>query len=313
MTEPLIKQVLVLGASGQLGQSIRAIACRFTGLKLHYLNRQQLDYLQPELLQGFLAAQPVSYIINCAAYTAVDLAEQEPEAAWQLNQHLPAMLAQLCKQNGIGLVHISTDYVFNGQTNQPYCEYDLPSPVSVYGKSKLAGEQSILACAPSAIILRTSWLYSEYGKNFLKTMLRLGAERSTLGVVADQIGSPTYAGDLAGAILTMLGHGDFMPRFQQAKIYHYANQGVASWYDFAQAIFDLSQLPCKITPITTAEYPTAAVRPAYSVLATKLIGSEQQINIPYWRHSLQQCLPQLSQSANIAATDHSASDTELSV
>ncbi|WP_333609640.1 dTDP-4-dehydrorhamnose reductase [Arsukibacterium sp.] len=297
-TQPQLK-VLLLGANGQLGQSVLALQSAFPHLLITALSRAQLDMCNSTALAEHLAQHHYQYIINCAAYTAVDKAEAEPELAMAINHHALAQLAGLCQQYHIGLVHISSDYVFNGQQASPYTEQQPSQPLNIYGQSKAAGEQALLKqfAEPSgqgaAIILRSSWLYSECGNNFVKTMLRLSASHNQVRVVADQIGSPTYAADLALAILQLLSRNDFMQRFNSAKVYHYCNQGLASWYDLAQAVFDISGSPCQVQAISSAEYPTAARRPAFSVLSTQAIRQDLALSIPHWRHSLARCLQHL--------------------
>jgi len=225
-----------------------------------------------------------SVLINAAAYTAVDRAERDPESAFRVNRNGAGVLAAACRDVGALLLHVSTDYVFDGNLPRPYRESDPPSPSSVYGCSKLQGEQLIGEIDPSHIIVRTSWLYSRHGANFVKTMLRLGAEKSELQVVFDQTGTPTSAADLAGALMEISGHFD--PSRHYRETYHYSNEGTASWYDFACAVMELSGLGCSVLPVDSSGYPQEAPRPSYSVLDKGAIKRDWGIRIPYWRHSL---------------------------
>lgn len=295
--------ILLIGSTGQLGQELQQTLTPYENLIA--IGRPTIDLTQPDSLRQLMMAVRPQIVINAAAYTAVDRAESEPELAKSINAIAPGILAQEAQKLGSTLIHISTDYVFDGWQSHPYQETDATNPKSVYGQSKLAGEQAIMETADSAakttalnyLILRTSWVYGTYGKsNFVKTMLRLGAERSEIRVVADQIGSPTWTGDLASSIAQLIPQ---LPSLDLTGIYHYTNSGVASWYDFAVAIFEEAQqlnFPLKVervVPITTAEYPTAAQRPAYSVLSgakiTKIIGSPA----PHWRQALRQMLAAL--------------------
>ena len=229
------------------------------------------------------------FVINCAAYTLVDQAENELELADQINHVAVAKLGEICKRKDIKLIHISTDYVFNGSKNTPYQESDPVDPLSVYGKTKLKGEQALENISPKGAIIRTSWVYSEFDQNFVKTMLRVGAERNKLSVIFDQIGTPTYATDLADAILKMIDSN----KLNDLEIYHYANEGVCSWYDFAKAIFEIKALPCNVTPIETKEYHVPAKRPQYSVLNKNKFKKTFGVQVPYWRDSLKKCLQNL--------------------
>jgi dTDP-4-dehydrorhamnose reductase len=279
--------IIVLGANGQLGQCLHSI------LKENavYLSSKDLDITNEGDVTQFMSKQPTgSSIINCAAYTAVDLAEDEKEICFQVN-HLGAKnIATACEEFKLKLIHISTDYVFNGQAYIQYSELDSTSPESVYGSSKLKGEDEIRDICSSYLIIRTSWLYSEFGANFVKSILRLSSEREQLGIVADQIGTPTYAIDLAQAIVNII------PNFKddQKETLHFSNEGVASWYDFAKEIVDISQNQCEVKPIETTDYPTKAKRPAFSVMNKKKIKNTFNITIPHWKESLKLCLKNLS-------------------
>jgi len=270
---------LITGSRGQLG---RELAKRLPHALL--TDSTQLDLTDRAAVERFVRIHGVTHIINCAAYTAVDAAEDDPHRAQLLNVHAPRNMAA----TGAILVHLSTDYVFNGRGCRPYEPEDAPAPLNVYGATKYAGEQAVLETAETAIILRTSWLYAPHGSNFVRTMRRLGAERKRLRVVADQIGSPTSAGDLAEAIALIL------PQIKKGRkaIYHYANEGVASWYDFACEIMSLSGLACRVEAISSEAYPTRAKRPFYSVLSKERLKNDFHIAIPHWKESLSLCLQQ---------------------
>lgn len=283
---------LVFGGAGQLGQCLQHVAQERQLTNLVFLPEEQANILDTAGLQAVFAQHKPAYVINCAAYTAVDKAEDEVETARKVNRDGVENLARLCGEYGTTLVHISTDFVFAGTGNQPLQETDEVSPISVYGLTKLEGEQVIPAHTSQYFILRTSWLYSEYAGNFVKTMLKLGREREELRVIWDQLGTPTYAIDLAGCILSIIES-----QSQQFGIYHYSNEGVTSWYDFATAIFELSNVPVRTVPIRTAEYPTKATRPAYSVMDKTKAKAQLQLAIPHWRTSLKVCLSRLEAQA----------------
>lgn len=274
--------ILVTGANGQLGQCLRAI---LTGEQAIFQGRE-LDITNKSTLQDFIEQNSINSIINAAAYTAVDKAEQEIEMAYQVNSEGARNLALMSQQFAIPLIHISTDYVFDGTNHIPYVETDTTNPLSIYGKSKLEGEKAIIELAHSAYIIRTSWLYSPYGNNFMKSITRLAQERDILNIVSDQIGSPTYAPDLAKAILELLSK---LPSGTK-QILHYSSQGVASWYDFAYEIINLQHIECQLIPIPTTDYPTSAKRPYYSVLDKGCITTILNSPIPHWKHSLQRYL-----------------------
>jgi len=275
--------ILVTGQNGQLGQSLAKIAKDYPQFDFIFLGREQLDLSQPATLANALENIAFDIIINCAAYTAVDKAESEPELADAINHLAVEQLAQICNQRRATLIHISTDYVFDGKNYNPYIETDPVDPQGVYGITKLKGEQAMQAVNPKGAIIRTSWVYSEFGNKFVKTMLRLGAERDSLNVIYDQVGSPTYATDLAQAILALLSQPE---QLNQTQVYHYSNEGVCSWYDFAKAIFEMSGTRCKVNPIETKDYPTPAKRPHYSLMNKAKIKQDYLITIPYWRDSL---------------------------
>ncbi|MET0391712.1 MAG: dTDP-4-dehydrorhamnose reductase [Chitinophagaceae bacterium] len=279
--------ILVTGANGQLGHEFRDIAVAFPAFTFIFLTREELAIDNPESVAAAFRLHQPQYCINCAAYTAVDKAETDPDAAYAVNAAGPANLAAACKASDTLLIHISTDYVFAGTATTPYKEDEATEPLNVYGASKLEGERRIVAANPDALIIRTSWVYSRHGKNFVKTMLRLMSERDEIGVVSDQFGSPTYAADLAAAIMQLIGSEQW-----EAGTYHYCNTGAISWYDFALAIRDMIGSSCRVNAITTADYPTPAWRPVYSVLDTTRIEAVFGIRPPHWRDSLQQCLLQ---------------------
>ncbi|WP_026968960.1 dTDP-4-dehydrorhamnose reductase [Algoriphagus terrigena] len=279
-------KILVTGASGQLGSEIRQISSGYP-LEFIFTDVAELDITDREAVWSFFQTNYVDAVINCAAYTAVDRAETEIELADKVNHLAAKYLAEAAKEFNVKFVHVSTDYVFDGESFQPYEADSIPNPQSVYGVTKLAGEQAILALnLPNSIVIRTSWVYSTFGNNFVKTMRRLGSERSELNVVADQIGTPTYARDLAICIL------DILPRLSNntTSIYHFSNEGVCSWYDFAMAVMEMSGLDCTVSPIPSTQYPTPAKRPYYSVLSKAKIKADFSIKINHWRVSLQECL-----------------------
>jgi len=280
-----MEQVLVTGANGQLGTALRRISVTLTGFTCFFTDVDTLDIFDRAMLDAFVKTHGIGTIINCAAYTAVDRAEDDVERCMRINRDAVRTIGEVAASVKARVIHISTDYVFDGCGNRPYREDDPANPTTVYGKSKLAGEQALLHVCPDAMIIRTAWLYSETGSNFVKTMLRLGKERDTIGVVTDQKGTPTYAGDLAAAIGVVLTAERFIP-----GIYHYTNSGECTWYDFAVKIFELARMQCIIKPLTTAEYPTRAVRPAYSVLDTTKILATYGVEMPLWEERLGQLI-----------------------
>lgn len=278
--------ILVTGAYGQLGSEIKELAALYPSFKFLFTDVDSLDITSDEAVRLFFAGNKVEAVINCAAYTAVDKAESDVETARLVNAVAPGILAKYAAKTAARMIHISTDYVFAGNASKPYSEEQEVDPQGVYGHTKLKGEQRVLAENPDSVIVRTSWLYSAFGNNFVKTMLRLGREREELKVVFDQVGTPTYAADLASALLQILEKPDqIVP-----GIYHYSNEGVASWYDFALAIFELSEIKCKVQPVESHEFSTPTKRPHYSVLNKSKIKNTFGIEIPYWRDSLQLCL-----------------------
>lgn len=284
--------VLIFGASGQLGQCLAHVAQARGTAGLVFLPEAEANILDPEGLAALFARHRPAYVVNCAAYTAVDKAEDELELARRVNRDGVENLARLCAECDATLIQISTDFVFAGTGNQPLSETDEAAPISVYGLTKLEGEQAIAPLTDKYFTLRTSWLYSEFAGNFVKTMLKLGREREELRVIWDQVGTPTYAIDLAGAILSIIES-----QSRAYGLYHYSNEGLTSWYDFATAIFELSGLPTRTVPIRTAEYPTKATRPAYSVMDKTKAKTQLGLAIPHWRTSLKVCLERLAASA----------------
>lgn len=282
--------ILVTGADGQLGNCIRDLQSAFPDNRFFFTDIGELDITDAVAVDEFILGNKIECVINAAAYTAVDKAEDEPEKANLINGEAVAVLARAVKRAGGLLVHVSTDYIFDGNTNRPLTEEAKPSPISAYAYSKWLGEEMIAKENPSSVVLRTSWLYSEYGHNFVKTMMRLGGERDVLKVVYDQVGTPTYAGDLARVILELL------PRWLEKPIsetYHYSDEGVASWYDFAVAALDLAGISCKVLPIETKDYPLPARRPFYSLMSKEKIKKQFDISIPHWRESLKICVNKL--------------------
>ena len=286
MSQPVI---LVTGANGQLGKELRVLANSYSQYRFVFLGREDLPIHHFPLVRNFFEAYHPAFCINCAAYTAVDKAETEKEAAFLVNAESVGVLAAVCKENGTRFIHISTDYVFDGSSEIPYQTDDTTGPINVYGASKLEGERLCIGENPEAVIIRTSWVYSEFGNNFVKTMMRLMSQRDSLNVVADQIGAPTYAADLAQAILTIVSQSNWQP-----GIYHYSNKGKISWYEFALAIKEIAQSNCQVNPIPSSSYPTPAKRPAFSLLDTSSLEKNFSIKIPHWRSSLENCMQRLN-------------------
>ncbi|WP_413666328.1 dTDP-4-dehydrorhamnose reductase [Mucilaginibacter sp. Mucisp86] len=291
ITPQKMQNVIVFGASGQLGNCLKKVAEQKGIDYVHFLPEDEANILREDLLDIVFEKYKPTFAINCAAYTAVDKAEDDVDLARAINKTGAVNLAKQCKTYGTTLVQISTDFIFKGDAALPRTEEDPAEPISIYGLTKLEGEQAIAEIIDEYYTIRTSWLYSEYGNNFVKTMLKLGAERDELKIIADQVGTPTYAIDLAGAILDIIASGK-----NAYGIYHYSNEGVTSWYDFAKGIFDISGTDVKVFPIRTSEFPTRAQRPAYSVMDKAKIKTTFGIEIPYWRDSLEQCLAVLASS-----------------
>jgi dTDP-4-dehydrorhamnose reductase len=282
------KKIVVTGSNGQLGKELKKLAASFPSFEFIFLSREDLPIHHFEMVRHYFSVYHPDYLINCAAYTAVDRAEEEKDKAFQVNGEAVGVLAAVCKEQRCRFLHISTDYVFDGTATEPYNEDSPTNPQSVYGASKLEGEKQAVQFNPDSIIIRTSWVYSEFGKNFVKTMLKLMSEREEIKVVNDQVGSPTYAADLAESILQIISAGNWQP-----GIYDYSNDGEISWYDFAVAIKELTSAACRVLPIPSTQYPTPAKRPAYSVLNTAKI--RETFNLPgkKWKESLSICLEHL--------------------
>ena len=280
-----MSNILITGANGQLGKAIQKMSYSYD-YNFIFANKEILDIVDKDQLEKLIKNKQIDIVINTAAYTAVDRAEDERDESYLINFEAVKVLANICKENDVCLIHISTDYVFDGRNYVPYKEEDKTNPINAYGDSKLKGEQSILSIKPKSIIIRTSWVYSEYGQNFVKTMLNLTKSKNSLRVIYDQIGTPTYAKDLASAILDIIKQ----PLQDKVEIYHYSNEGVCSWYDFAKAVFDIKGIDINILPITTYEFKAKAKRPHYSVLSKYKIKDHFNIKIPYWRESLKKML-----------------------
>ncbi len=283
-----MSNIVVFGASGQLGQCLKDIAGKEKVPFVFFPSESEANILDSDALRKVFDTYKPAYCINCAAYTAVDKAEDELELPMKINKTGVEKLSRFCAEKGAVLIHISTDFVFKGDKSSPLTEEDAANPVSVYGQTKLEGEKAVERMLKKYFIIRTGWLYSEYGANFVKTMLKLGAEKDELKIIADQVGTPTYAIDLAACILQIIGSGS-----TAYGTYHYSNEGVASWYDFAKTIFDISGTKVKAIPVRTDEYVTRATRPAYSVMDKSKIKKEFGMEIPYWRDSLIICIGKL--------------------
>lgn len=282
--------ILVTGANGQLGMEFRSISEQYPAYNFLLVSKDELPINDRIAVTDFFSANKISFCINCAAYTAVDKAETEKDMAFDINGYAVGALAAICKKHAARLIHISTDYVFNGKSSVPYKETDITDPVNAYGASKLLGEQEAQKHNPDVVIIRTSWVYSQFGKNFVKTMLRLMNEKENISVVNDQFGCPTYANDLARTVMEMIS------KFENPSpgIYNYCNKGAISWYEFALAIKEISGSSCKVNPIYTSQYPTPAKRPKYSVLDTEKISKTFEINIPSWKDSLETCISKMN-------------------
>ena len=285
-------RILIAGKNGQLGKSIHKLVANTEQTNdFVFVGREELDLSGADNIISYFNQNNFDIIVNCAAHTVVDKAEEEAVLANQINHLAVEQLAQIAKTQQAKLIHVSTDYVFDGESDKPYAETDETNPINVYGKTKLAGEKALQEIMPTnAIIIRTSWVYSEYGNNFVKTMLRLGKERDELNVVSDQIGSPTYATDLANAILDTMQNKAFKEVGQETQVYHYSNMGEISWYEFAKEIFELSGIQCSVSPITTEQYPTPAKRPKNTLMNKDKISHRFDIDILDWSKSLESCI-----------------------
>lgn len=288
-----MKKILVTGGNGQLGNELRLVAESFPPFECIFTDISELDICNSEAVNAFVEKNEIDAIINCAAYTAVDKAENEEQKAFEINSKAPGYLAQAIEKRGGTLIQISTDYVFPGNACEPISEDCPTQPVSAYGRTKLAGEDAARQACKNTVIIRTAWLYSKFGHNFVKTMIKLGREKESLGVVFDQVGTPTYAHDLAQAIMQILAKGTV------PGIYNFTNEGVTSWYDFTVMIHKYAGIKsCKVLPIHTADFPTPAKRPHYSVLDKTKIKDTFGINIPYWTDSVKECVEALLKQEN---------------
>jgi len=285
--------VLITGCKGQLGSEIQQVSGNFPEMSFIFTDLEELNITRSRDIRSFLDSMPVKFLVNCAGYTEVDLAEDERELAELLNADATGYLAKISAERGIQLIHISTDYVFDGEKKHPYQEDDQVNPLTIYGKSKLHGEEALQE-ANTGIIIRTSWLYSSFGNNFVKTILRLSAEKDSLNVVFDQSGCPTYARDLASAILEMIRLEIKHKSSPRYDIYHYSNQGMCSWYEFATSIIEFAGSGCQIIPVESKDYVTKAKRPRYTVMSKKKILDKYDLLIPHWKDSLKECINELT-------------------
>ena len=284
-----MKRILITGANGQLGNEMRVLSEEYPEHTYFFTDVAELDICDAQAVMDFVKANGIHTIVNCAAYTAVDNAEDHVEFCTRLNADAVGYLAKSAEANGAEFIQISTDYVFDGTAHVPYQETDPTCPESVYGNTKLEGERNALAYCSRAMVVRTAWLYSTFGNNFVKTMIRLGKERDSLGVIFDQIGTPTYARDLARVIFEAIRQGVV------SGVYHFSDEGVCSWYDFTKAIHRLAGITnCKVKPLHTSEYPTKAKRPHYSVLDKSKIKATYDLEVPYWEESLKECINTMS-------------------
>lgn len=286
--------ILITGSNGQLGSEIKDLAANYKNFNFFFMDLPELDICNVDKLSVFILNKKINTVINCAAYTAVDQAEEDAEIAAQVNAKGVLNLVNALKKVDGKLIHISTDYVFDGNSFLPYQESHEVNPIGVYGKTKRSGELFVINSDIDSIVIRTSWLYSAYSNNFVKTVLKLGHERDELGVVFDQVGTPTNASDLAKTCLDILAYSKKTNINFKGNMYHYSNEGVTSWYDFATAIIEFGSLDCKVKPIETKDYPNAAKRPHYSVLNKSKIKLDFNIQIPYWRDSLEKCIEKLN-------------------
>jgi len=288
-------KILVTGSNGQVGQELQALATHFEGFHFQFVDVADLDITNTEAVQNYFTTHPFDYCINCAAFTAVDKAESEQELAHAVNVKGVENLANACSINNTQLLQLSTDYVYHNQQNTPFKEGDPTNPQGVYAATKLQGDQAALEILPHAMVIRTSWVYSTFGHNFVKTMIRLGTERDQLGIIFDQIGTPTNAYDLAKAMLDIIqkASNGVIDHSKMAGVFHYSNEGVTSWYDFAKAIFRIKNIECKVNAIETKDYPTPASRPPFSLLNKHKIKNTFDLDIPHWEESLAKCLENL--------------------
>jgi len=280
-----METILITGSHGQLGNEMQQAAVFFPAFKFIYTDVEDLDICDKAALESFVKINAINIIVNCAAYTAVDKAEDDVDLCYKINAVAVRNIGEVASTNGLKVIHVSTDYVFDGTNHVPYTEDQAVCPATVYGKSKLAGEQNLTETYPQAVIIRTSWLYSSFGNNFVKTMMKLGTERDSLNVIFDQVGTPTYAADLANAILKILSSETFI-----SGIYHFSDEGVCSWYDFTKTIHKIAGITCDVRPIETKDYPARTPRPFYSVLNKAKIKTAYGITIPHWEESLEKCI-----------------------
>jgi dTDP-4-dehydrorhamnose reductase len=280
-----MNNILVTGSKGQLGNEMQLIAKKNPDFDYFFTDVDELDITNIEAIENFVVDNKIDFIVNCAAYTAVDKAETDIEFCYKINAEAVKNIAEVAKKISVKVIHVSTDYVFNGENFKPYNEEDVVCPVSVYGKSKLEGEKVLFETMQEAVVIRTSWLYSSFGNNFVKTMMKLGTEREAMNVIFDQVGTPTYAADLAEAIATILKSDNFVP-----GIYHFSNEGVCSWYDFAIKIHQIAGIKCLVRPIESKEYHFTTPRPHYSVLNKSKIKKTYGVDIPHWEESLRKCV-----------------------
>ncbi|MEA4985310.1 dTDP-4-dehydrorhamnose reductase [bioreactor metagenome] len=285
-----MQTVLVTGSKGQLGNEVQVLASSYSQFEFIFTDVEELDICDRKAVENYFAKRKIDVLLNCAAYAAVDKAEEDVELCYRINEKAVGILGEIAAEYGTRVVHVSTDYVFDGTSYRPYTE-DMPvCPATVYGKSKLAGEQLLMDACPAAVIVRTSWLYSSFGNNFVKTMMRLGKERGTLNVIFDQVGTPTYAADLADTLLQIISADKFVP-----GIYHYSNEGVCSWYDFTISIHKMAGINCRVLPIESKDYPAKTPRPHYSVLNKNKIKSNYNIQISHWEDGLRRCMDILTE------------------
>lgn len=277
--------ILITGSNGQLGNEIRVLSENYPQQQFFFTDVAELDITDISAIENFVSENKIAGIVNCAAYTAVDKAEDDVSLCYKINRDAVKNLGETAQKFGLEMVHVSTDYVFDGTNHIPYTEEMAVKPIGIYGKSKQEGEQVLMESCENAVIIRTSWLYSSFGNNFVKTMLKLGRERDELNVIFDQVGTPTYAGDLAETILKIIFSEKITP-----GIYHFSNEGVCSWYDFTKSIHKIAGIQCNVKPIETKDYPTKATRPHYSVLNKFKIKKTYGIEIPHWEKSLEKCI-----------------------
>ena len=292
-------RVLVTGKNGQLGQSIKKIVdekkiTNLSNYNFTFIGREELNLEYIDSIRSYFDVNEFNIIINCAAYTKVDKAEENQKQANLINHTAVKELATIAKTKNIKLIHISTDFVFNGLNKKPYTENDVTSPLNIYGETKLAGEKALMSISKSdSLIIRTGWLYSEFGNNFVKTILNLAKKNDALDIVSDQFGTPTYAYDLAFLILHIINTDKFLQNNKSSEILHYSNEGKSSWYDFAKEIIGISKMSCQLNPIGAKDYPLAAKRPNYSILSSKKVSEEYDVSIKHWKEALKICLKNL--------------------